>query len=35
MNAMQQKALIENTARAMDAAPEMMKISHISNCLRL
>ncbi|MFA7424287.1 MAG: catalase, partial [Desulfosarcinaceae bacterium] len=30
----QQEALFGNTARAMDDAPEMIKIRHIGNCLK-
>ncbi len=30
----QQEALFANTARAMDDAPEMIKIRHIGNCLK-
>jgi len=34
MNAAQQKALFENTARAMGDAPEFIKVRHIINCLK-
>jgi len=34
MNANQQKALFENTARAMGDAPEEIKIRHIGNCFK-
>jgi catalase len=34
MNAKQQKALFENTARAMGDAPEEIKIRHIGNCMK-
>jgi catalase len=34
MNPTQQKALFENTARAMGDAPRMIKIRHIGNCLK-
>ena len=34
MNKEQQEALFGNTARAMDDVPEMIKIRHISNCLK-
>jgi catalase len=34
MNAEQQEVLFGNTARAMDDAPEMIKIRHIANCLK-
>ena len=34
MNPEQQKALFENTARAMGDAPREIKIRHISNCLK-
>jgi catalase len=34
MNLVQQKALFENTARAMGSAPEEIKIRHIGNCLK-
>ncbi len=34
MNSEQQKALFENTARAMGEAPKHVKIRHIGNCLK-
>ncbi|OPZ19505.1 MAG: Catalase [candidate division BRC1 bacterium ADurb.BinA364] len=34
MNAEQQKALFENTARAMGDAPREIKVRHIANCLK-
>ncbi len=34
MNADQQKALFENTARAMGDAPEEIKIRHVGNCMK-
>lgn len=34
MNPEQQKALFENTARAMGDAPEEIKIRHIGNCMK-
>jgi catalase len=34
MSPVQQKALFENTARAMGDAPRMIKIRHIGNCLK-
>ena len=34
MSKKQQEALFGNTARAMDDAPEMIKIRHIGNCLK-
>ncbi len=34
MSAEQQKVLFENTARAMDDAPNEIKIRHISNCMK-
>lgn len=34
MSKEQQEALFGNTARAMDDAPEMIKIRHIGNCLK-
>ena len=34
MSKEQQEALFGNTARAMDDAPEMIKIRHIDNCLK-
>ena len=34
MNAEQQQALFDNTARAMDDAPDFIKIRHIGNCLK-
>jgi len=34
MNAEQQKALFENTARAMGDAPKEIKIRHIGNCMK-
>lgn len=34
MNSEQQKALFENTARAMGDAPKHVKIRHIGNCLK-
>ena len=34
MNPRQQKALFENTARAMGDAPKFVKIRHIGNCLK-
>jgi catalase len=34
MNSTQQKALFENTARAMGDAPKEIKIRHIKNCLK-
>ena len=34
MNADQQKALFENTARAMGDAPKEIKIRHIGNCMK-
>ncbi len=34
MNPEQQEALFGNTARAMDDAPEAIKIRHIANCLK-
>ena len=34
MSKEQQETLFGNTARAMDDAPEMIKIRHISNCLK-
>jgi catalase len=34
MNAVQQKAVFDNTARAMGAAPKEIKIRHIGNCLK-
>ncbi|HOI77792.1 MAG TPA: catalase [Methanofastidiosum sp.] len=35
MNSEQQKALFENTARAMGEAPKHVKIRHIGNCLKV
>jgi catalase len=34
MNADQQKALFENTARAMGDAPEEIKVRHVGNCMK-
>jgi catalase len=34
MSAKQQKALFNNTARAMGDAPKEIKIRHIGNCLK-
>lgn len=34
MNKAQQKALFENTARAMGDAPDFIKQRHIDNCLK-
>ncbi len=34
MNSAQQKALFENTARAMGDAPKKIKIRHIGNCMK-
>lgn len=34
MNAEQQQALFDNTARAMGDAPEAIKIRHINNCMK-
>ena len=34
MNPEQQKALFENTARAMGDAPKEIKVRHIGNCLK-
>ncbi len=34
MNPEQQQVLFENTARAMEEAPEMVKIRHIGNCFK-
>jgi catalase len=34
MDPKQQKALFENTARAMGDAPKQIKIRHIKNCLK-
>jgi catalase len=34
MSAAQQKALFENTARAMGDTPKMIKVRHIGNCLK-
>ncbi len=34
MNPAQQKALFENTARAMADAPEAVKLRHIGNCMK-
>jgi catalase len=33
MSKKQQKALFENTARAMGGAPKKIKLRHIGNCL--
>jgi catalase len=34
VNAAQQKALFDNTARAMGDAPKEIKIRHIGDCLK-
>ena len=34
MNLEQQKALFENTARAIGDAPKFVKVRHIGNCLK-
>jgi len=34
MNPEQQKALFENTARAMGDAPKEIKIRHMGNCMK-
>jgi len=34
MNAEQQRALFENTARAMGDAPEFIKLRHVANCMK-
>ena len=34
MKPAQQKVLFENTARDISAAPEEIKIKHISNCMK-
>ena len=34
MSSEQQKALFENTARAMGDSPKEIKIRHISNCMK-
>jgi len=34
MSPAQPKVLFENTARAIDDAPKMIKVRHIGNCLK-